>query len=126
MDFINNLPPSMREALELQQTPEMQEELKIKMKKFLDMGSIERPENEDECTKASRAKDDREESIPPKDEAMEKAYDLLSQFAKMDGTDCMVGLSLVSAKRAKDYSWFAKQLDEFMCLFGELKRILEA
>ena len=45
---------------------------------------------------------------------------------KMNGTDCMAGLSLVSAKRAKDYSWFAKQLGEFMCLFGELKITLEA
>lgn len=126
MDFINNLPPSLREVLELQQTPEMQRELEMKMKKFLDMESVERPENEDECTKASRAKDDREKSISPKDEAMEKAYDLLSQFTKINGMDCMAGLSLVSAKRAKDYRWFAKQLSEFMCLFGELKRILEA
>ena len=43
MDFINNLPHSMREELELQQTPDMQRDLKIKMKKFLDMESIERP-----------------------------------------------------------------------------------
>ena len=44
----------------------------------------------------------------------------------MNGTDCMAGLSIVIAKRAKDYSWFAKQLCEFMCLFGEIKRTLEA
>lgn len=126
MDFINNLPPSMRDELELQQTPDMQRELKIKMKKFLDMESIECTENEDGYSKSSKANDDQKEHITQKDEAMEKAYDLLSQFAKMNGIDCMAGLSLVSAKIAKDYSWFAKQLGEFMCLFGELKRTLEA
>jgi hypothetical protein len=126
MDFINNLPPSMREALELQQTPEMQMELEIKMKKFLDMESVERPKNEDGYSKTSKANGDQKEHIIQKDEAMERAYDLLSQFAKMNGTDCMAGLYLVSAKRAKDYSWFAKQLGEFVCLFEELKKTLEA
>ena len=48
---------------------------------------------------------------------MSKATTVISQFIKMNGTNCMAGLSLVSAKRAKDYSWFAKQLGEFMCLF---------
>ena len=67
MDFINNLPPSMREELELQQTPDMQRELKIKMKKFLDMESIERQENEDWYSKASKANDDQKEHITQKE-----------------------------------------------------------
>lgn len=60
-----------------------------------------------------------------KDEALERAYDLLNQFAKMDGTDVMAGLSLVSAKRDKDYTWMARQLGDIMDMFGELKKTLE-
>lgn len=60
-----------------------------------------------------------------RDEALQKAYELLSQFAKMDGTDAMAGLSLVSAKVARDYEWFAQQLGDFVGLFGELKKVLE-
>lgn len=60
-----------------------------------------------------------------KDEAFEKAYELLGQFAKIDGTDVMAGLALVSAKRDKDYAWMAQQLGDFMDLFGELKKVLE-
>ena len=60
-----------------------------------------------------------------KDEAFQKTYELLTQIVKMDGTDAMAGLALVSAYRVKDYAWMAQQLGDFMDLFGELKKALE-
>lgn len=79
---------------------------------------------ENEPTKAQKAKDVKE-AITSKDQAFEKAYELLCQITKMDGTDVMAGIALVSAKRDKDYAWMAQQLGGFIDLFGELKKILE-
>lgn len=52
-DFINQLPPSFREALEQQQMPEMSEDIRAKMQRLLGLGIPE-----EEFTKAKRAKDD--------------------------------------------------------------------
>lgn len=52
-DFLNMLPPSLREAMELQNMPEMSEEYKARIMDLLDR---ERPEPE-EPTKTSRCKE---------------------------------------------------------------------
>ena len=85
---------------------------------------IEAPINEDEPTKTQKAKDVKE-AITSKDQAFEKAYELLCQITKMDGTDVMAGIALISAKRDKDYAWMAQQLGDFINLFSELKKTLE-
>ena len=77
-----------------------------------------------EPTKALKAKDIKD-VIMSKDQAFEIAYKFLNQITKMDGTDVMAGIVLVSAKRDKDYAWMAQQLGDFIDLFGELKKILE-
>ena len=52
-DFLNMLPPSLREAVELQNIPEMSEEYKARIMYML---GRERPEPE-EPTKTSRCKE---------------------------------------------------------------------
>ena len=52
-DFLNMLPPSLREAVELQNMPEMSEERKARI---MDLLGRERPEHE-EPTKTSRCKE---------------------------------------------------------------------
>lgn len=50
-DFINQLPPSFREALEQQKMPEMSDEEKARL---LDRIFRERPEKDEEFTKTKR------------------------------------------------------------------------
>ena len=101
MDFINNLPHSMIEELELQQTPDMQRELKIKMKKFLDMESIERPENEDGYSKASKANYDQKEHITQKDEATPNgAHQPTKMYSLLNSHEEASSSCLLTAKRS--------------------------
>ena len=50
-DFINQLPPSMREAIERYQMPEVSDDILTKLKEKL---MAEPPENDEEFTKAKR------------------------------------------------------------------------
>lgn len=52
-DFINQLPPSLREVLEQQQMPEMSEDFRARLKRQF---GLEIPKDE-EFTKTRRAKD---------------------------------------------------------------------
>ena len=60
-----------------------------------------------------------------KREAMQNAYDMLSRIVKGGESEAMAGLALVSAKRSKDYEWFAQQLEDFIDLFSEWDRVLK-
>lgn len=59
-----------------------------------------------------------------KDEAMQEAYDMLSRIVKGGDSDTMAGLALVSAKRSKDYEWFAEQIEDFIDMFNEWDKVL--
>ncbi len=60
-----------------------------------------------------------------KKEAMERAYDVLERIIKGGESEAIAGLALVSAHRAKDYKWFAKQLDDFIDMFEGYRKVLD-
>jgi len=123
MDFISQLSSDLRKALLQQDNETVADKINAFIAKEKTKAELEES-RENEPTKAQKAKDVKE-AITSKDQAFEKAYELLCQITKMDGTDVMAGIALVSAKRDKDYAWMAQQLGGFIDLFGELKKILE-
>lgn len=123
MDYISQLPSDLRQALLQQDNENVADKIKAFIAKEKTKAELEES-RENELTKAQKAKDIKD-VIMSKDQAFEKAYELLCQITKMDGTDVMAGIALISAKRDKDYAWMAQQFGDFIDLFGELKKILE-
>lgn len=123
MDYISQLSSDLRQALLQQGNEDATDKINTFVAKEKLKAELEES-RKNEPTKALKAKDIKD-VIMSKDQAFEIAYKFLNQITKMDGTDVMAGIVLVSAKRDKDYAWMAQQLGDFIDLFGELKKILE-